>query len=62
MSPSIIFFGAALACILGVAVTLFRGLFAMTRGQSRPGNRLMRVRIGLQALAIVFLLLAYLAQ
>jgi len=49
--------GAALAAVLGVLAV---GVFAMLRGGAfnrKYGNRLMRLRVAMQALAIVLLLL-----
>ena len=49
--------GAALAATLGVLAV---GVFAMLRGgefNRKYGNKLMRLRVGMQALAIVLLLL-----
>lgn len=53
----------AIAALAGVAVVLATGVISMiARGDfhARYGNRLMRLRIALQALAIVFLALAFL--
>jgi hypothetical protein len=46
--------------LAAVVVTLLTGLFTMARGgdfNRRYGNRLMRLRVGLQALTIVLFLL-----
>jgi hypothetical protein len=59
------FFLVALACIIGVAVSLFWGLFAMTQGEQKDrvtSNKMMRMRVFFQGLAVLFLLLAYLAK
>lgn len=60
-----VFFMAALACIAGVAAALFMGLFAMSQegDKSRKmSNKMMRLRVTLQGLAIVFLFLAYITK
>ena len=65
MTISTVFFITALACILGVAVSLFAGMVAMTKGgekDNRTSNKMMRLRVLFQGLAIFFLLLAYLAK
>jgi len=46
--------------LAGVVVTLFSGLFSMSKGGAfnlRYGNRLMRLRVGLQAVAIILIVL-----
>jgi hypothetical protein len=56
------FFVLAGLCVLGVVVSLFAGVASMgTTGafNRKYGNKLMRARILFQALAIVFLLLAF---
>ncbi|HJS31451.1 MAG TPA: twin transmembrane helix small protein [Alphaproteobacteria bacterium] len=48
------------ATLVAVAATLFAGLFTMARGgdfNARWGNRLMRLRVGLQGLAVALFLL-----
>ena len=48
------------ATLVAVAATLFVGLFTMARGgdfNARWGNRLMRMRVGLQGLAVALFLL-----
>ena len=48
------------ATLVAVIATLFAGLFAMARGgdfNARWGNRLMRMRVGLQGLAVALFLL-----
>lgn len=48
------------ATLVAVAATLFVGLFTMARGgdfNARWGNRLMRLRVGLQGLAVALFLL-----
>lgn len=48
------------ATLAAVAATLFVGLFTMARGgdfNARWGNRLMRLRVGLQGLAVALFLL-----
>jgi len=48
------------ATLVAVAAALFAGLFTMARGgdfNSRWGNRLMRLRVGLQGLAVALFLL-----
>jgi hypothetical protein len=44
------------ATLIAVVATLFSGLASMSRGGAfnlRHGNRLMRLRVGLQALAVL---------
>ena len=51
--------------LAAVALTLFAGLVTMTRGgafNAKYGNRLMRLRVGLQFVAVVLVLLAALAS
>ena len=65
MSTSLFFFFAALAAIGGVVVSLFWGMVAMTKGgekDHRTSNKMMRMRVLFQGLAILFLFLAYLAK
>ena len=65
MSLSLIFFFAALACLAGVVLSLAGGVAAMTRGgekDHRTSNRMMRLRILLQGLAVAFLLLSWLSR
>ena len=53
----------AIACVIGVAVVLAMGVINMVTGSEfgkRNSNRLMRLRIALQAAAVLFLALAYL--
>lgn len=62
---SIIFFIAALICMLAVLAVLMTGLFAMSKGgkfNEKYGNKLMRARVGLQGLAILLLALSYLTK
>ncbi len=44
--------------ILSVVTSLGIGLFAMTKGDSKLSNKMMRVRIGLQAFALLLFFLA----
>jgi hypothetical protein len=49
------------AAMLAVLVTLFIGLFTMARGGEATGvkqNKLMQMRVGFQALALVLFVLA----
>ena len=65
MTLANIFFFTALACIVGVVVSLFWGLFAMTQSEDKDrvtSNKMMRMRVFFQGLALFFLLLAYLAK
>lgn len=58
---SSIFLGFAIAAALATLAVLTTGLIGMARGgdfNQRYGNKLMRWRVGLQAVAIVFLALA----
>lgn len=53
-----IFLIGALAAIAGIVMTLLAGIFSMGRGggfNRRNSNRLMRIRVGLQLLAVVLL-------
>ncbi|HVZ30539.1 MAG TPA: twin transmembrane helix small protein [Asticcacaulis sp.] len=57
---SLFLFSVALIAMLAVVAVLFAGIVSMARGgefNARWGNRLMRWRITLQAVAIVALLL-----
>jgi hypothetical protein len=59
------FFAAAVICMLAVAGSLFRGIFAMARGSKKDhqtSHKMMRSRVLFQGLAIFFLFLAYLAK
>lgn len=52
----------SLLSLLGVVLILLTGIFAMAKGGSfneKYSNRLMQLRVGLQALTILFLALAY---
>lgn len=65
MSLSLFFFITALISIAGVAFSLFGGIIAMARGREKDhktSNKMMRLRVLFQALAIASLLLAYLAK
>jgi hypothetical protein len=65
MTLSNFFFFAALAAIGGVVVSLAWGLFAMTRTEQKDrvtSNKMMRMRVLFQGLALFLLLLAYLAK
>ncbi|MGO4122741.1 twin transmembrane helix small protein [Inquilinus sp. YAF38] len=58
---STVFIILAVICMLGVVASLATGVFGMA--QSGPfnrkwGNKLMQARIGFQALAVLFFLLA----
>lgn len=59
------FFFIALACMLGVLGSLIFGVAFMTKGGEKDhqsSNRMMRLRIVLQGLALAFMLLAALAK
>lgn len=59
------FFIAAMFCIAGVAISLFIGIFTMTQGEQKDrekSNKMMRMRILFQGLALLFLALAWLAK
>lgn len=63
-APNILFF-IALAFMLGVLVSFFWGMVAMTRGQEKDhqtSNKMMRLRVTFQGLALLFLLLSFLAR
>ncbi|HCS23403.1 MAG TPA: twin transmembrane helix small protein [Rhodospirillaceae bacterium] len=66
MSPlSVIFAVLAGMAFLGVVASLFWGMVVMTRGREqdhKTSNRMMQFRIACQALAILFLFLAYAAK
>jgi hypothetical protein len=56
---------AALICVVCVVVSLFWGLFAMTQGDPKDrktSNKMMRMRVLFQGLAVLFLFLAFLAK
>lgn len=60
-----LFFFLALACMLGVLFSLLLGVVSMTKGQEKDhqtSNKMMRLRVILQGLALFFLLLASLAR
>lgn len=60
-----IFFLAAMAAMIGVVISLFWGLFVMTKGAEKDhqtSNKMMRLRVLFQGLAIIFLFLAYLSK
>ena len=60
-----IFFIAALISMGGVVVSLFRGILTMGKNAEkdhRAGNRMMRMRVLFQGLAVAFLFLAYLTK
>lgn len=53
------------AALLAVLASLLAGVFVMARGGERDrlwSNRLMRLRVGLQGLALVLFLLALMTQ
>lgn len=59
---SSVFLGLAIAAAMATLAVLTTGLIGMARGgdfNRRYGNKLMRWRVGLQAVAIVFLALAF---
>lgn len=66
MSPLFSIFAiAAGVAALGVVVSLFWGMVAMTRGKEsdhKTSNRMMQFRIICQGMALLFLFLAYLAR
>lgn len=65
MTLATFFFIAAMASIVGVVVSLFWGLFTMTQGEQKDrvkSNKMMRMRVLFQGLALLFLALAYLAK
>jgi hypothetical protein len=58
---SIVFLILALICMAGVVASLATGVFGMARSgpfNRKWGNKLMQARIGFQALAILFFMLA----
>lgn len=60
---STFFLIAAIVAMIAVLATLGAGLVGMTRGgdfNARHGNRLMRLRVALQGLAILLFVLAVL--
>jgi hypothetical protein len=62
---SFAFFIAAMVCLLGVAASLFAGMFAMAREgdkNRKASNKMMQARVILQGLTVLFLLLSYLAR
>lgn len=65
MTAAQVLFIIALACMLGVVASFFLGMVAMTKGQEKDhktSNKMMRMRVYFQGLALLFLLLAYLAK
>lgn len=60
-----IFFLLAMVCMVGAVGSLMWGLFAMAKGTEkdhRTSNKMMRWRVTLQAMTVVFLLLAFLTM
>ncbi len=60
-----VFLIAALVCVACVVFSLFGGLIAMAKGTKKDNensNKMMRLRVLFQGLAIVFLFMAYLAK
>lgn len=56
-----VFFFLALACMVGVMGSLLLGVVSMTRGRTadhQVSNKMMRLRVVLQGLALLFLLLS----
>lgn len=65
MVASTVLFFIALACMLAVVGSFFWGMVAMTGGSDKDriaSNKMMRFRVGFQGLALLFLLLSYLAK
>lgn len=59
---STVFFFIAMGCVLAVLGSFLWGIVAMTKGQQkdhRTSNRMMRLRVLFQGLAIFFLFLAF---
>ncbi len=62
---STFFFIAALVCMLCVVGSFLWGIVAMTKGGEKDhltSNKMMRMRVLFQGLAILFLFLAYAAK
>ncbi len=62
---STFFFFAALVCMVGVLLSLLFGIVAMTKGKEKDhqtSNKMMRLRVLLQGMAIGFLILSTLAK
>jgi len=60
-----VFFAAAMLMMAGVIGSLLWGLAAMARGAEKDrktSNKMMRMRVLFQGLAILFLFLAYLGK
>lgn len=65
MTVSLFFFILAIISMLGVLASFFRGMVAMTRGgekDHKTSNKMMRMRIWMQGLALLFLLLSAAAR
>ena len=65
MSAATIFFFMALASMLAVLGSFFWGMVAMTKGQEkdhRTSNKMMRMRVIFQGLALLFLVLSAAAK
>lgn len=65
MTLTTFFFIAALICIAGVAISLIGGIFFMTQADQKDrqsSNKMMRMRVLLQGLALFFLVLAWLSK
>lgn len=60
-----IFFFIAIACMIGVMASLLLGVVSMTKGGTKDhavSNKMMRLRVILQGLALLFLLLSAAAK
>jgi hypothetical protein len=60
-----VFIIIAMLAIVGVVISLFSGLLAMTRGTKKDhqtSQKMMQMRVTCQAIAVISLLLAYLAK
>jgi hypothetical protein len=60
-----VFIIIAFLAIIGVVISLFSGLLAMTRGNKKDhqtSQKMMQMRVTCQAIAITCLFLAYLAK
>lgn len=64
MNISSVFFILAFICAIGVVGVLGVGLFGMARNSDadkKRGNKMMQARVWLQGLAVLFLVLGFLA-
>ena len=65
MTTANILFFIALGFMIAVVASFFGGMISMTRGgeeDNKTSNKMMRLRVTFQGLALIFLLLSFLAR